>query len=396
MESVHWIRNEVPEHILTHWNLPTNYPRTGTPGRRSDADPLIRSWWIERVGHEFPDSQQVWIIHCAIMLPWIALGEAVTNLSGEIFWVNDNETTQIRLYYNGTNKSFEIYRGIFMIGTTSFGSAETLLENIWNHLIFKILIDNSKGAYQIVWNGVLIGSGGCLNTQVTENANANRIYLANPEATGYFDEDAKFHDIYICDGQGPTPYNGIIGDIIVRGVSPNGVGANSNWVPIGFSGSGSENWAKVDDRPILTFNYNMSWELGAIDTYAVPDLTLDGICCGVEVHPITQIDSASETGIARAKLLVNETLYDGNNYDLTTTYTSLSTPWAKNPNTNREFTEADLAGLEPGIETVAMSGANTRIAQMVLDYAEVASLPVVTPRIFTYCDEAQSFDVVAE
>jgi hypothetical protein len=274
------------------------------------------------------DNQATWIVHCAVNL----------FQENRVIVLGDSDTGQFALHYAMSLQKLAVYRGdgVTLLQETAAGS---VLQNVWHHLIFKVVVGNS-GSYEVRLNGATILSGSGVDTQQTANAYANQVCFCAQ----------RFHDIVILDGTGAAPHNDILGDVRVNCLIASGAGGVTGWTP-----SAGSNFQNVDDStPDSDTTYNSATAAATVDTYATTNPTLNGVCRGIQVAALCRKDDA---GVRTLRPVYRDagssTNYTGTTRNLADSYTFQEDIWPVHPGTGVAFTATQLNNAECGVELIS-------------------------------------------
>jgi hypothetical protein len=95
-----------------------------------------------------------------------------------------------------------------------------------------------------------------------------------PNAAGTID------DLYLCDGSGPAPHNGPLGDVQIDVLRPNGPGAVTEWTPEGAPAG----WSATDDlTPDDDTTRVVATTAGLSDLYALEDVNTGNSILGAQL-----------------------------------------------------------------------------------------------------------------
>lgn len=321
VESWGWCAAGYNQLNHNRWNLNTGgLFNLSSPGRRPGSNYQQQNG----MGHVF-DNQQTWIVHVAVKFNW----------GGNFITWSDSGNSQTYINTDSAVGTLRCYRGD---GTLLATSRTGIQLNIWHHLIWRVFIGNAGiGQTELRLDGESLWNL-TVDNQQTANAYANRINFGSD----------SFMDVVICDGTGAAPYNGIIGDMAVYCVIPNGAGGSTTWTP-----STGSNFQNVDDAtPDSDTTYNATSTPGAVDRYAIPTPTLTGSCRGVCVGASVRKDDAG-VRTARVKVFDGTAEQPGSTVNLADNYVVLDHIWQTNPTSGTHWTAAELAAAEPGIELIS-------------------------------------------
>jgi hypothetical protein len=92
--------------------------------------------------------------------------------------------------------------------------------------------------------------------------------------------NAVLDDVYVCDGSGPAPHNAPLGDVQIDVIRPNGVGAVTEWTPVGAE----TNWGAVRDPiPDADATTVTAATAGVSDLYQMEDIDTDDGVIGAQI-----------------------------------------------------------------------------------------------------------------
>lgn len=121
-----------------------------------------------------------------------------------------------------------------------------------------------------------------LNTTLQYTINQNG--LPSTAKWGYYDigsniNSGVFDDHYLCDGAGGPPWNAPVGDIRIDVIRPNGVGAITEWTPVGVSA----NWDTNNDvSPDDETTHVVATVANRSDLYEMEDVSTSGTVIGAQ------------------------------------------------------------------------------------------------------------------
>lgn len=289
------------------------------------------------------DNQQTWIVGFSIKPAAFPAADA------PLIQFIDGGTTQVTFSLASDGK-IKAYRGegwsgganSSLLGTSSSG----ISSGTESYVEFKVVISDTIGEVSARINGSSVLSLTAQDTQVTANAYAATIELA--ESSGAVALQVDIDDLYVLDGIGAVNVN-FLGDIRVEALVPNGAGNYSEWAP-----SAGSNYQNADEiPPDDDTTYNADGTAGQKDSYAFQNSGVSsGVVKGVITHMCARKDDAGTRQIRRFAR-VSSTDYNGSTVTLTTSYTYYSEVLESNPNTAAPWTLAELNGAEFGVEVVA-------------------------------------------
>lgn len=165
-----------------------------------------------------------------------------------------------------TTSTFTVYRGSTSLAT----SAAVLSQNTWYYVELKWTLHDTTGAYDLVLDGTSILSATGTDTKdASADDMASFRFRGTTAATG---DELFIDDIYALDGSG-TANNDFLGDVIVRGYSPDADGSLNQWTP----SVGSDHYAVVDDTPLDDTDYLESSTTGQDELFSMSNCTMTGI-----------------------------------------------------------------------------------------------------------------------
>lgn len=159
-------------------------------------------------------------------------------------------------------------------------------------------------------------------------------------------------DLYVCDQTAATygPSNDdILGDVrVVEVIASSGDGTNAQFTP----STGTDNGAMVDEStPDGVTTYNASSTAGHIDTYNFPALSVTGTVLGVQLSLYcAKSDSGTRTLAAVARPASTNKI--GTEQTPTTSFRYYHQVWDYSPETDTDWTVAEIDGAEFGIKVV--------------------------------------------
>lgn len=286
--------------------------------------------------HDFP-SHVTYSFGCAFK------GASANEQGIPIVSMKDGSTAQVSIYHNPLG-TLTIYAGGILRGTASY------LVGTWCYLEAKVTVSNTVGELIFRVNGQEICNLTGIDTQVSANAVVNRLHFW--DRTISTNDYWYFDDLWVCDGSGPAPNNGLLGDCRVEALFPSGVGATSAWTR-GGTDSGA-NWSQVDEAiPNDDTDYNKSNTIGQTDTYAMTDLvSTTGIIYGVQKMNYVRKDNAGGRSVAPV-LRIGGTDYAGTPTSIGDSYAYTREIEEISPSTLAAFTISEVNALEAGIVVTA-------------------------------------------
>lgn len=225
-------------------------------------------------------------------------------------------------------------------------SAGALTHDSWIYLELKVKFSNTVGTVELKQNGATVFSTTGQDTLATSNAYTDDIRIGGT-SSGYVHQ-FYLDDLYILDGAGSSPYNNFLGDIQVVPLLPSGNGNSSGMT--GSDADQTDNYALVDEDPIVTTDYVESATQGHKDTYAMGNLASTSVSVyGAQVTLIAQKDDAGAKYL-RPIVRTGSTDYAGTSVALGTAWVGITEIWEQNPNTSLDWTATDINGIEVGQE----------------------------------------------
>lgn len=231
------------------------------------------------------------------------------------------------------------------LGETEPGVAGT---GVWHYVEMSVTLSDTAGVVTLRVDGVTLlnltgvdTKNGGTNT-VFDSWNFVRVHSLTPNA--YHD------DVYLTNGAGAAPHNGMLGDIVVETKYPNGNGYANQWT--GSDADSVDNYLLVDEAgtPDGDTTYVVSAADGDIDSYTIADLTATtGDVLGVQATAYARHTGASDN--ARVFVRIGGTNYAGPDGALASGYSGIpSALWALSPATATAWTIAEVNGAEVGVE----------------------------------------------
>lgn len=181
------------------------------------------------------------------------------------------------------------------IGTSPPG---TVIIGAWNY--FEMYVgpfSATTGRVIVRANGNVVFdyTGNTLGNTVNNDLPGNVAFMRLRTANG----SSQMDDVYLCDDQGPAPYNTFLGDVRVETLVPNNNGSFSQL--LGSDGNSVDNYQLVDEQPAVITDYVGSATIGQRDTYQFTDL----VSTNVQVLGVQTFAAAtkSDAGIANIKTI---------------------------------------------------------------------------------------------
>lgn len=277
---------------------------------------------------DIPVSGATWYRQLFGFQPWYS-----TTAYNLTFRVNASRNIEVRQGLSGT-----------LIGTTS---GVTLLGQVWYYIQIKATISDTVGQVTIRINGVEV-----LNTSADKDTchNGTYAYTRCVQIGHCYAIDTYHDDLYICDDTGDAPYNDFLGDIRIDPLRPNAAGTYTDFTP-----SAGDNDENVDETyPDDDSTYNDGTNVADQDSYALESLpspastTIYGVKSQITVRK-------TDAGAKECKLLTRVGTTDdlGDTINLSDTFTTHYKIFEDNPDDSAAFEDADVNGMEVGVEITA-------------------------------------------
>lgn len=252
------------------------------------------------------------------------------------FFTDSASTLQITLqFYLG---QIRLVRGASVIGTSQ---PNLIAANSWGYVEVKAKIDTVNGYVTVKYNGnIIINFTG--NTKAAGTSNLIDTFQL------YFDggNGIVADDIYVLNDTGSAPHNDFLGDSRVAAIVPNGAGSVT-----GFTPSSGANYAAVDEIPPSGADYVESSVSGTKDLYAMSDLVNAQIIYGVQTNVLAQKTDSGDVAVYPL-MKVGGIEYPGPSLQMTPSWKMATDIRQINPATATTWTQADVDGLETGVEIV--------------------------------------------
>lgn len=263
---------------------------------------------------------------------------------GVVIGLKEGATYHLKLHLVGTE--IEVRRGDnTLLGTTT---GANILYNAWAYLEVKAVINDSTGSVIVrVGETVVLSLSGI----DTKNGGTGAISVICSTCARN-DIEIVFDDLYICDTAGDAPCNDFLGDVRVDQLLPNGAGTYTQFTP--SAGSNHENVDEAGYHDADT-TYNESDTVGHKDSYALaalPDPPAGTTIYGVRnIAVIRKTDAGVRT--AKQLLITGATETQGAALTLSDSYLIYHQVFELNPADSAPFEDADLNGIESGIEVAS-------------------------------------------
>jgi hypothetical protein len=257
------------------------------------------------------------------------------------FW-SDGQSRAISpnssVWYNGSTDQFSVRRDSTVLTTGTL----TVAANTWAYLEIQLKIDDASGVFKVKIDGQLdIDFSG--DTRHSSNSTAlEGVQLGNNLIIAYFT------DWYICDGTGSIR-NDFLGSCEVAALTPNADGYVTDFTPL--SSTNVSNVDEVGDHDGDT-SYNAASVEGNKDAFDMTTISnLDGRqILGLQAEVVASKD---DSGAKYARPFIRPATTDtpGTSVVLAQgSYKLLSDIWEQNPDDSLDFEQADIDGLEVGVE----------------------------------------------
>lgn len=264
-----------------------------------------------------------------------------------------NNTTYLQLLGGGVpqfsvtlnaSRQVELRRGDTS-GTLIATGATQVPSNDWFYLEVKVVLDANAsptvGSYEVRINEIVeINDAGPVRTADTSaNVDQFRVHAASV---------SSFDDIYVLDSDSGGA-NDFLGDQVIEGLDPNGVGFSTQWTVVGAA----TNWDAVQDTglPADDDDYVESDTNGHTDYYEFDNLSfITGAINGVAAIINAQMELAASSRTIRAKfrdsggttgnfpsVTINSTNINAFLTILEEDPTAVSTPWSISEIENGQF-----------------------------------------------------------
>jgi len=273
------------------------------------------------------------------------------NTAAPILRLLDNAGTEMgRLYLTASGGQLAYRNGSGSnVLTTSFGSGFTPMNSTWYTVEMKVTAGTSTGYVEIRVNGTPYSVSN-VNTVGTALASGMRsLGIGATGATSNFNV-FYFDHLVVMDATGST-LNDFQGDLRIKTLLPSAAGAHSDWVPTGAA----SNWGTVSESGLdQDTTYNLTSTPGAMDSYALSDITPGTPVYGVAVSATLRKDDAS---LRQGQLFVRlsgSDLMVGSPFTLASDYTTRAVAMVPtNPIVaTGVWTATDVNGLEAGIQLI--------------------------------------------
>lgn len=231
--------------------------------------------------------------------------------------------------------------------TLGTSSGVTLATGIWYYIEVTFTLHDTTGAVTVKVNETTVLS---LTNVDTKNAGSGSVYdMIHIGARSTSSQNATYDDWYVTNGAG-SAYTGMVGDVTVETVRPNGNGNSSQWV--GSDSNSTDNYLLVDEDTYDSADYVQSSTANEKDLYTYGDLAAaSGGVKGVMVLGTMQ-KTASGAKSARQITRVGGTNYNGASVTLDTSDLARKQTWEVSPATAVDWTISEVNGAEFGVEVL--------------------------------------------
>lgn len=315
------------------WN--TAYSRFGSPDRGVKINYSNRY-----LGLELDNSLSPSTVILGIAFKKYQAGTPTLNTGYPTIRIRDNMTDNndhLIVCVNGSY-DFQVYRKTTLLGISS---GKKIIDQAWHFLEIKLYIHGTAGTVELKLDGAQILN--LTNQDTLEGSNAYaRAFVISCIGSHL---DVVYDCWYLCDNAGSAPQNDFLGDARCDVIRPNGVGNKSDFTP-----SAGSNYENVDEiTPDDDTTKNSSGTVNHQDSYALPSLASGGTIFGVKPKICIAKTDAGAKGV---KILTrsNITFYKSAEVNPLTSYGSFGKIYQDNPDDAAAWEEADVNGMEVGIE----------------------------------------------
>lgn len=285
----------------------------------------------------FANSTTIWI-NFVLDLTMAVTGGGTVQVAG--FSLRDGTLNQVGIYVrNGGD--IVVTNGA--IGGTVLATSPVLIaQNVYNHLQFKVVINNTTGSVELRINGSSSAAWNPtgLNTRNgTATAQCNSIQFASPVGTN----GANIDDFYCFNDQGAVP-NNWQGDVRAIQQMPSS-DSSVTWT----HSTGTTNFATVNElKQNADTNYVSTATVNAVDAYGVSALaTIPASIIAVQTKMIARMDDTGPHTV-KSRLTSSGTNADSANLSLSTTYQWISQLNLVDPHTSAAWTPTGIAAVTLG------------------------------------------------
>lgn len=289
---------------------------------------------------------------------WKSLDNQATYGIALAFKTNNLVSTPIIIFQDGGTDQVDVRLGSdgSLTATrngTSLGAAPagTVVLNTWVHIEFKATINNTTGTIYLGINGAQVLNLTAQNTRTSANNYANTIYIGPSNPPFNTGMTCDFCDIIVYDGQstdanGNADITGPIGDCSLSWLQPNGIGATTNFTPIGSA----NNYSCVNEStPDGDTSYVNDSNVGDIDTYSTADIALStSVVKSVALVHYARKDDSGNRILSPALRISGTNYFHTNQIPLGTSYAYFFNNWGSDPSTTSAFTKSIINAIEIG------------------------------------------------
>lgn len=233
---------------------------------------------------------------------------------------------------------------------TSLGTTDRIWQtiNVGKYVEMQVVLSDTVGAVTIWVDGNVRLALTNVDTKNGSTTEYGKFHIDVPNLTYQY---IQIDDVYITNGDGPAPYNGRLGDIVVETIFPDGNGNYNDFV--GSDGNQVDNYLLVDEvAHDSDSTYVESGSDGARDSYEFQDLTVTtNKVRGVMISAV-----ARNTGVAdnfQILTRIASTDYNADTHTAGPNYDgSIHKIYQISPDTGVNWTAAEVNAAEFGIENV--------------------------------------------
>lgn len=302
-------------------------------GRRSTASLRCANQTVSYVARTF-DAQGTWTL--GVALRFTTMPTSTTDL---LRWY-DGGTQQCELRITTTG-TLQVTRNGTILGT----STNALALNTYRYIELRLVIHNTTGQAEVRVDGASWLALTNQDTQNSANATADTLRLGVIQTTllGNLDID----DLYICDGTGSAPHNGLLGDCRVDTLLPNAEGSPQQWTP----STGTSHYQLVDDAAPNTTDYVSNATPTQRELFGMQDLSaVTGTIYGAQLG-LAALKSDAGARSVKALIVSGASEALGTAQALSTSQTYLLHVQTTDPATGAAWTETAVNGALCGVET---------------------------------------------
>lgn len=271
------------------------------------------------------------------------------NLSTALCSIRYNGTPQIYVQMN-TDGTLSVIRFDSGSPEVTLGTSSRSVAGIsgFFYVEFYGNIHPSSGAYELRVDGTRWLSDSGINTSSTGDAAANQVRFTYNH-TGIDGATTTIDDVYISDEDtdgGNASIVGFAGPVKIACKNPTGAGASSQWTPL--SGSNYENVDETTGEDADT-SYVATLTEGAIDLYSQAAFEVIGPTIkAVAVHQWAKKTDATLRRLTPT-VRIGSTNYEGDDYELGSSYDRVFHAFEKSPATGAAWTRAEVSSAQFGV-----------------------------------------------